>query len=71
MLAEIYIEALLIDEDLADQVWGAWDKGEISDFWADWALANIRPAYLRDPTIDSCAIFFRLVLFFSAEPPQT
>ena len=29
MLAEIYIEALLIDEDLADQIWEAWDKGEI------------------------------------------
>ena len=31
MLAEIYIEALLVDEELADQVWKAWDKGEISD----------------------------------------
>ncbi len=31
MLAEIYIEALLIDEKLADQVWEAWDKGEIDD----------------------------------------
>ena len=34
MLIEIYIEALLIDEELADQVWEAWDEGEISDFWA-------------------------------------
>ena len=31
MLTEIYIEALLIDEVLADQVWKAWDKGEIDD----------------------------------------
>ncbi len=31
MLSEIYIEALLVDEDLADQVWEAWDKGEIDD----------------------------------------
>ena len=31
MLTEIYIEALLIDEELADQVWKAWDKGEIDD----------------------------------------
>ncbi len=31
MLAEIYIEALLIDEELADQFWEAWDKGEIED----------------------------------------
>jgi len=27
MLTEIYIEALLVDEELADQVWEAWDKG--------------------------------------------
>ncbi len=31
MLTEIYIEALLVDEGLADQVWEAWDKGEIDD----------------------------------------
>ena len=31
MLTQIYIEALLVDEKLADQVWGAWDKGEIDD----------------------------------------
>ena len=31
MLTEIYIEALLVDEELADQVWEAWDKGEIDD----------------------------------------
>ncbi len=36
MLTEIYIEALLADEELADQVWEAWDKGEISDFSAAW-----------------------------------
>ena len=29
MLTDIYIEALLADEELADQVWEAWDKGEI------------------------------------------
>ena len=34
MLTEIYIEALLVDEDLADQV---WDAGEIDDFFAAWA----------------------------------
>jgi hypothetical protein len=22
------------DEDLTDDIWEAWDKGEISDFWA-------------------------------------
>ena len=31
MLAEIYIEALLVDEELADQV---WDVGEIDDLAA-------------------------------------
>ena len=31
MLTEIYIEALLIDEEQADQIWEAWDKGEIDD----------------------------------------
>ena len=34
MLTEIYIEALLVDEELADQVWVvwvAWDAGEIDD----------------------------------------
>ncbi len=38
MLAEIYISALLIDEELADQVWEAWDTGEIDDHvaWVAW-----------------------------------
>jgi len=27
MLIELYIEALLVDEELADQVWDAWDRG--------------------------------------------
>ena len=27
MFTEIYVEALLVDEELADQVWEAWDKG--------------------------------------------
>ena len=31
MLTEIYIEALLADDELADQVWEAWDNGEIDD----------------------------------------
>ena len=41
MLTDIYIEALLVNEELADQVWEAWDKGEISDFWAAWAWWTI------------------------------
>ena len=31
MLTELYIEALLVNEDLADQVWEAWDKGQVDD----------------------------------------
>jgi len=40
MLTEIYIEALLVDEELADQVWEAWNKGEIDDQVAStlWSL---------------------------------
>ena len=37
MLTEIYIEALLVDEDLADQVWDLWNVGEISEDLAAWA----------------------------------
>jgi len=29
-LTQIYIEALLVDEELADQVWEAWFAGAIS-----------------------------------------
>ena len=38
MLTEIYIEALLVDKKLADEVWEAWDKGEIDDqvAWLAW-----------------------------------
>ncbi len=31
MLTEIYIEALLVDEELADLVWEAWDAGEVDN----------------------------------------
>ncbi len=38
MLTEIYISALLVNEELADQVWQAWDSGEIDDLgaWLAW-----------------------------------
>ena len=41
MLIEAYIEALLVDEELADMVWEDWDKGEIDDdiAWLAWWLA--------------------------------
>jgi len=40
MLTELYIEALLVDEELADQVWSIWDQGEIDDClaWIAWQL---------------------------------
>ena len=40
MLTNIYISALLADEELADQLWEAWDKGEIEDevAWLGWLL---------------------------------
>ena len=45
MLTEIYIEALLVDEELADQVWEAWIAGEIHDLCALvlWAILSIDP----------------------------
>ncbi len=40
MFTELYIEAHLVDEDLADQVWEAWFAGEIDDStaWLAWWL---------------------------------
>ena len=37
MLTELYIEALLVDEKLADQVWELLNAGEITDDPAAWA----------------------------------
>lgn len=34
MLCSIYIEALLVNEDMADQIWGAWNAGELCDMVA-------------------------------------
>ena len=31
MLIEAYIEALLVDEELADLVWELWNRGVIDD----------------------------------------
>ena len=40
MWCEAYIEALLVDEELADEVWEVWDAGEIDDqiAWIAWLL---------------------------------
>ena len=46
MLTEIYMEALLVVEELADQVWEAWDAGEIDDqiAWIAWWCIFAVPA---------------------------
>jgi len=41
MFAELYIEALLTDEALADGVWALWNQGLISDELAAWAWISI------------------------------
>ena len=47
MFTELYIEALLADEDLADQVWELWNAGCISDveaaiLWSALAMLLLR-----------------------------
>ena len=40
MFTELYIEALLVDEELPDLVWAAWDTGGIDDktAWTTWQI---------------------------------
>lgn len=47
MLTRIYIEALLVDEILADHVWEAWHSGDIDDSGALLAWQCILAAYLE------------------------
>jgi hypothetical protein len=47
MLTRIYIEALLADEKLIDQVWAAWDQGEIGTYWAAWGWCILIATRLR------------------------
>ncbi|VUX54965.1 protein of unknown function [uncultured Woeseiaceae bacterium] len=46
MLTEIYIEALLVDKEMADQVWETWDKREIDDQMA-WRILAFSPLQAR------------------------
>ncbi len=43
MLTQMYIEALLVDKELADQVWEAWDAGEINHAvaYTPWILIAV------------------------------
>jgi len=47
MLTEIYIEALLVDEELADQVWELWDTGVVVDDLAAQAWCILADALQR------------------------
>ncbi len=40
----LYVEALLRDEDLADQVWELWIAGIIADEMAAWAWCIVATA---------------------------
>ena len=48
MFTRLYIEALLVDEELADQVWEAWDAGRIENQTA--FLAWLLITMLGEPT---------------------
>ena len=46
MLTEIYIEALLVDEEMVDLVWELWSNELISDetaAWVWWCIFKIPP----------------------------
>ncbi len=47
MLTKIYIEALLVDEALADKVWEIWDEGEIDDINAILAWLAVASVCVR------------------------
>ena len=52
MLTRLYIEALLVDEGQADQVWEAWDKGGgIDDQIVSiaWRLITLSAKYSGQP----------------------
>ncbi len=72
MLTKTYIEALLIDEELPDQVWAAWDAGEIDDPIASiaWILIAYVPGQLIQieaiQPMPSCS--FSLPVKFATKP---
>jgi len=49
MLTEAYIEALLVDEELADMVWEVWDARLISNDGATWAWLLIVISSAKHP----------------------
>ena len=55
MFTRIRIEALLVDEEQADQVWEAWDKGAIDDqvAWLGWWLISLN---IKQPGLSSTTV---------------
>ena len=41
MLTRPYIEALLSDEEAADEVWELWNESEVSTYWAVWMWSRV------------------------------
>ena len=41
MLVDLYVEALLADEELAHQAWKSSDAGEITDAETAWAWCKV------------------------------
>ena len=70
MLSEMYIAALQVDENLADQVWEAWDKGEISDFWVAWLWWAIADSPACSSTNSRADHLSRAALYGSAAPGE-
>jgi len=52
MFSDPYIEAWLVDEELADAIWTLWDRGLISDDVAAcaWTLIVFDVSLCRRPT---------------------
>jgi hypothetical protein len=63
MLTEIYVEALLVDEELADCIWAIWDAGVFTDQVAAWT--SVRTSLIdANSTIDLSALlsdYFRVI----------
>jgi hypothetical protein len=56
MLTAIYIEALLVDEELTDQAWELWNESEIGTYWAMWMRRHIAAASGRKQPLESLNI---------------
>ena len=51
MLTDIYIEALPVDEHLADQVWGGWSRRSVDDltlFWLWMRIADLSVEWAKN-----------------------